>query len=212
MIKERIIQLIELKGIPKENFYTEIGMTSANFRGKAKESPLNSNAIENILSKIPDANPEWLLTGKEPMLKQDHFPVAIKTNDKNGIPLLAANAMAGVFTGDVQVMDYECERYIIPVFKGADFLIPIKGSSMYPKYSSGDIVACKKLESWSFFQYGKVYVVYTSQGAIIKRILASEQPDHIKIFSENEARYPPFDLHKKEIRGVAIVIGVIRLE
>ena len=70
LIKERIIQLIEYKKIPKEDFYTRIGMTSANFRGKAKATPLNSTAIENILSEIPDVNPEWLLTGKGSMLKE----------------------------------------------------------------------------------------------------------------------------------------------
>lgn len=71
LIKERIIQLIEYKKIPKEEFYVRIGMTSANFRGKAKTTPLNSTAIENILSEIPDANPEWLITGNGPMLKSD---------------------------------------------------------------------------------------------------------------------------------------------
>ncbi len=69
LIKERIIQLIEFKKIPKEEFYTRIGMTSANFRGQAKKTPINSTAIENILSEIPDVNPQWLLTGKGSMLK-----------------------------------------------------------------------------------------------------------------------------------------------
>lgn len=69
MIKDRIIQLIEFKGIAKENFYKKIGVTSANFRGKAKESDVSSITIAKILSEIPDANPEWLLTGKGEMLK-----------------------------------------------------------------------------------------------------------------------------------------------
>ncbi len=68
MIKDRVIQLIEYKGIAKEAFYTKIGMTSANFRGTAKKTPLNSTAIENVLSEIPDANPMWLLTGKGNMI------------------------------------------------------------------------------------------------------------------------------------------------
>lgn len=68
MIKDRVIQLIEYKGIAKESFYTKIGMTSANFRGTAKKTPLNSTAIENVLSEIPDANPMWLLTGKGNMI------------------------------------------------------------------------------------------------------------------------------------------------
>lgn len=71
MIKERIIQVIEIKGIAKEKFFEKIGVTSANFRGKAKKTPLNSTAIENVLSEIPELNPEWLLTGKGTMFKTE---------------------------------------------------------------------------------------------------------------------------------------------
>lgn len=73
MIKERVIQLLENKGIAKEKFYEKIGITSANFRGNAKKTPLNSTAIENILSEIPDLNLEWLLTGKGSMLKSEEI-------------------------------------------------------------------------------------------------------------------------------------------
>jgi hypothetical protein len=74
MIKKRIIQLLEFKGIPKESFYKKIGMTSASFRGKASETPINSIAIENILSEIPDLNIYWLLTGQEPVLRSEPVP------------------------------------------------------------------------------------------------------------------------------------------
>jgi hypothetical protein len=69
MIKERIIKVIEFKRIAKEKFYSDIGMTSANFRGKAKETPINSTAIKNILLIIPDLNPDWLIFGKGSMLR-----------------------------------------------------------------------------------------------------------------------------------------------
>lgn len=85
MIKERVIHLVEYKGIAKEFFYKKIGMTSANFRGNAKKTPLNSTAIENILSEIPDLNTEWLLTGKGEMLKNDtktaHNPLSTAEKD-----------------------------------------------------------------------------------------------------------------------------------
>ena len=70
MIKSRIIQLIENKKLPKELFYSKIGMTSASFRGKARLTPINSSAIENILSEVPDLSLEWLITGKGEMLKK----------------------------------------------------------------------------------------------------------------------------------------------
>lgn len=69
MIKQRVLQVIDLKGVKKEDFFNEIGMTSANFRGKAKETPLNSTAIENIFTVVPDLNMEWLITGKGEILK-----------------------------------------------------------------------------------------------------------------------------------------------
>ena len=98
------------------------------------------------------------------------------------------------------------------MFKGADFLIPVKGSSMYPKYSSGDIVACQRVSmSDLFFQWNKVYVIDTTQGALIKRIKPGSDKEHISIISDNPD-YDPFELHLSAIHAVALVIGVIRLE
>lgn len=70
-IKERVTQIADYKGVNKEKFFKEIGMTSANFRGEAKKTPLNSNAVENILSIYPDINPTWLLTGEGEMTGRD---------------------------------------------------------------------------------------------------------------------------------------------
>lgn len=134
------------------------------------------------------------------------------THPGEGIPLIPINAMAGVLTAEQTVLDYECERYVVPMFKGADFLIPVKGSSMYPKYSSGDIVACQRVPmSDLFFQWNKVYVIDTNQGTLIKRIKPGSDKDHILIVSDNE-KYDPFELPYSAIHGVALVVGVIRLE
>ena len=62
------MHILECKGIAKEKFFAEIGMTSSNFRGNAKHTPLNSTAIANIFIAIPDINLTWLITGKGEML------------------------------------------------------------------------------------------------------------------------------------------------
>lgn len=134
------------------------------------------------------------------------------TQPGEGIPLIPVDAMAGALAGEQTVLEYECERYVVPVFKGADFLIPVKGSSMYPKYSSGDIVACQRVPmDGLFFQWNKVYVIDTNQGALIKRIKPGSDSEHVLIVSDNE-KYDPFELHLSSIYAVALVIGVIRLE
>ena len=61
-------RLLEYKGVGKESFYKKIGVTSANFRGKAKESDIASMTIAKILSEFPDLNLYWLITGEGEML------------------------------------------------------------------------------------------------------------------------------------------------
>ncbi|EKT3967194.1 hypothetical protein [Flavobacterium psychrophilum] len=69
-IKERVLYFAENQEGNKQVFFKKIGMTYGNFTGKAKETPLNSNAIGNILLNYPKINLEWLLNGKGKMLKE----------------------------------------------------------------------------------------------------------------------------------------------
>lgn len=185
---------------------------------------IQSKWLQVVVENYPQYSADWLLSGKGNMLKSPSSPSTpiderstepahhVPEGNREGIPLLPISAMAGAFTDDISVMEYECERYVVPIFKGADFLIPVKGSSMYPKYSSGDIVACQRVPmSDLFFQWNKVYVIDTNQGALIKRIKPGSTPDKVLIVSDNE-KYDPFELPISAIHAVALVIGVIRLE
>ena len=178
-----------------------------------------------IFTKCESANLDWLIYGKGEMLKSNYQPIGLieepfisykkvnpaNNNEKGSIPLIPIEAMAGFGTGERQILEYECERYVVPMFKDAEFLIPVHGSSMYPKYSSGDIVACKKISLDTFFQWNKVYVIDTEQGALIKRVKRGIDDNHIRLISENE-KYEPFEVPRSSINTLAIVVGVIRLE
>lgn len=178
---------------------------------------IQSKWITILVENYPQYSPAWLLTGEGNMLRteseKENIPVAHPSDSPTeGIPLIPISAMAGAFTGEQTVLEYECERFVVPTFKGAEFLISVKGSSMYPKYNSGDIVACKRLPMDDiFFQWNKVYVLDTDQGPLIKRVKPGSDKEHVLIVSDNE-RYEPFELPLNRIYHVALVIGVIRLE
>ena len=218
-IKKRILQFIDNQSIAKVDFFDKTGINYSNFKGKSLNSELSGDKLTEIITTYAYLNSEWLLTGEGKMLKEDrenHFREATKmipATGVNGIPLIPINAMAGFGSGECQVLEYECDRYVVPLFKEAEFLITVKGSSMIPKYNSGDIVACKKLSlNDLFFQWNKVYVLDTAQGALIKKV--QEDKDHegsVLIVSDNPA-YPPFSLCANQIHSIAIVVGVIRLE
>lgn len=218
----------------KRAFATSVGVSPTvieNVVGTRQGKP-SYDVLEKVCANA-NINPEWLLTGNGPMMKTEgekkdesggdlladerhdagQLPLATPaTIPGEGIPLLPIDAMAGALTGDVSVLPYECEYYYVPVFTGADFLITVSGNSMNPTFQSGDIVACKRVPlSGLFFQWGKIYIIDTTQGPLIKRIKPAPSPDHITIVSDN-TDYDPFQLPASEIRAVALVVGVIRLE
>lgn len=211
--KDRILQFIEYKGISKNKFYNETGISNGILD---KKSGLSMDTIEKFYSTYPEINPEWLLTGKSEMLKSGNTNTETsKEESVKGIPLVNATAIGGygnnVFSFEERdVKDY----YVIPKFKHkqVDFMIEVEGSSMYPKYNSGDVVACRIIKERNFIQWNKTHVIATrEQGIIIKRIKPSDAPNSLLMVSDNES-YDPFNVPKEEIEGLAIVVGVIRLE
>jgi len=61
-------------------------------------------------------------------------------------------------------------------------------------------------------QWNKVHVIATrEQGILIKRVLPAEDEGKLRLVSDNKD-YPPFDVPRSEICGLALVAGVIRLE
>lgn len=216
---ERLEEFIKNQCISVRSFEQTISASDGMIRRAINnKTDIQSKWLSKIADNYPQLNLNWLITGKGSMIistqnkDSNELPIAHHTDSKEGIPLIPINAMTGAFTEDQQIMEYECERFIIPSFKGADFLIGVKGSSMYPRYNSGDIVACKRLNLQDiFFQWNKVYVLDTDQGPLIKRIKPGTDKGHVTIVSDNK-EYEPFELAIDHIYHVALVIGVIRVE
>lgn len=239
-IKGRILTFLAEKGIKKTEFFQATGLSESNFKGKNRSSQPGGDMIVEILTTYPELSSEWLIMGRGEMLKtkrsaSNNTPsITSSEQDKNtknlsykqeedtpiarqtyvpgeGIPLIPFEAMAGALTSEQSVLEYECERYVVPAFSGADFLIPVKGDSMLPTYKSGDLVACKRVPMLEhFFQWNKAYVVDTNQGPLIKRIKPAEE-GYLYLISDNED-YDPIHIPASAIYAVALVIGVIRLE
>lgn len=239
-ISERLLEMIDYLGVTKNEFAKNLSYDRSQavydmINGKSKPSfDFFNRLLHSEYSEL--FNIEYLISGigslhkpniqnklyNESITKSITFSDKTKSaknvthliEDPLGVPLIPVDAMAGFGTGDFQVMEYETSRYLVPEFTelAVDFMIRVKGSSMQPKYNSGDLVACKKLETACvFFQWNKVYVLATVQGALIKRIKKGKDDDHVLIISDNPA-YDPFELNKSEIKAIAIVCGVIRLE
>lgn len=187
----------------------------------------NTFDSELIYARCRYVNPSWLLTGKGDMLVKNDVQQNVETkreaipamegipSDIAPIPLVTEHAAAG-FGNDcfsIQESDVK-DYYIIPKFRfnHVDFMIEVSGISMYPHFKSGDVIACTILHEAKYIQWNRCHVIATrDQGILVKRIMPSEKEGCFKIVSENKD-FPPFDLPKEDITGLALVVGCVSLE
>ena len=176
--------------------------------------------LEEILTVFPEVSRPWLYFGEGRMLVADAEKSLLAKEDapayEKTLPLIPYDAFAGLPAVDnIGIAFKDCEQYYIPDFisRGADFLIRVSGDSMVPQYLNGDLLACTLIKDVLFFQWGKIYVIDTSQGVLVKRIMRIEGDDeHVLLVSENKDKYEPFKFPTSDIRSLAIVVGLIRAE
>lgn len=177
-----------------------------------KKVGISKNMAESICTKFPQINKSYLLTGEGDMLlKKDN------ENTSNNIAnqpssyityLLPMSAMGGSLTGFAEpgVALQNCEAIISPV-KNVDFAITVYGESMAPEYPSGSRILIKKIDPDIFINWGKVYVLDTPNGVIVKEIHESEKEGYVSCHSINpDPKFKPFDVPMNEIYGMYQVL------
>ena len=205
-----------------KNFKTDLEL--ANFLQISKSTlsnwySRNSIDFDLLFSKCElDIDLNWLITGRAILPNIDKPNIINESSEMynvRSIPLVSVNAVGGFGNNSFAIEERDVkDYYVIPKFrhKKVDFMIEVEGSSMYPKYNSGDVVACTIINENSFIQWNKTHVVATKeQGIIIKRIKKGDDDANLCMVSDNKD-YDAFEVPKSEITGIALVVGVIRLE
>lgn len=216
MILKRLKQYIDSKGISIAAFEQSVGMSNASFGKSLKNNgAIGTDKLEKILSVYSEISPTWLLTGEGEMIKPEieDVPVVNKERVKRDLsktrPRIPIDAAAGSLSFALSaVSENQCERYpIIPQFPKYDFTIIARGDSMEPELESGDELACLFVQESSFIQWGRVHILDTEQGVVVKRVF--DKGGSILCKSTNP-EYEPFKIPKREVYRMALVVGVIR--
>lgn len=124
------------------------------------------------------------------------------------IPYEARGGTIGDFVQGVH--EYDCERITSPI-KGADYAMEVTGDSMSPEYPSGSRVLIKKVDETAFIAWNEVYVLDTHNGAVIKRVRRTDDPNIVECVSVNPA-YQPYTISREFIRGWYRVLMVMALK
>lgn len=151
-------------------------------------------------------NMKWLLIGEgEPYKIGDK-----EEEEKQGFTtyLLPMSAMGGSLTGfaDQGVALQNCEAIVSPI-ENVDFAITVYGESMAPEYPSGSRILIKKVNPDIFIDWGKVYVLDTPNGVVVKEVHESIKEGCISCHSINsDPKFRPFDVLANEIFGMYRVL------
>lgn len=208
-------------------------------RAIANGTDIQSKWLISLVENYPRYSGDWLLTGNGNMLREQQNPLLStpilqkhitteKDPDKHidvfteaskktpgAIPLVSERAIGGFANEHFSIKERDIlAYYVIPKFRflGVDFMIEVFGDSMIPKFYPGDIIACSIISHSRYIEWNKCHLIATvDRGLIVKRLMPGSDDDCFKAISDNKD-YPPFDIPKDEITGMARIVGVIHLE
>lgn len=184
---------------------------------KAGRKALSEQLVLKICKIEPRINRTWLLTGEGEMLNSTAHDSSMEVSqlapdsDVHLIPLLPISAQGGSLNDFVASVKFDdCEKIVSPI-KGADCAIPITGDSMEPEYPNGSIAVAKRINERAFIEWGRVYVLDTCNGSVIKQLFPSDHPDTVTCKSIN-SKYVPFEVRLKDVYGVYRVLMCMSLK
>ncbi len=218
---ERVIQYIDYKGISKYKFCKDLGFSN---KFLDNSSNMGTDKACKILHYFPDINPEWLLTGKGGMIKNNNEIQVLNHNRKTidslleqqEVPLYDLEATAGLLElFNSGIPNRVLDTIKIPNLPKCDGAITVTGDSMYPLLKSGDTVLYKQTNIDSIF-FGEMYLLSVSQDdweeyITVKYIQKSEKGEEwVKLVSQNQ-HHSPKDIKITTIRALALIKASIRI-
>lgn len=220
---DRFDKYMKYKGLNDNKVTIQLAL-SVGTLGKSRKSDrdLSDKVIEKILNFYTDLNRVWLLTGEGEMIKNNlttqHYYGGDTEKQKSGepqmfiVPLMPISAKGGTLDEFSRgIMENDCEKVLSPI-KGADFAITVCGDSMSPDYPSGCHILIKKIEERAFIDWGKVFVLDTINGTIIKKLMpVADDPSKIRCISINP-EYPPYEISLEYVRGIYRVLMCMSLK
>ena len=212
-VKDRLTRFRQYKKLGQGKFEKLSGLSNG-YLTQLRKAP-GSEKLQRIPCAFPELNRTWLLTGEGDMLDTSCNSIEdsqfSSCSDLHLIPLLPVSAQGGSLDDlVVSIKESSCEKIISPI-KGADYAMSVSGESMAPEYPSGSQILVKRIDEKAFIDWGRVYVLDTCNGTVIKRLFPSETADKVLCKSINP-EFPPFEVSLSDVYAVYRVLMCMALK
>jgi phage repressor protein C with HTH and peptisase S24 domain len=222
--KGNILQFIENKGISKREFYQKTGLSNGILD---KNSGLNENTLEKVISAYPQINPTWLLTGEGNETRPRIYDVDKKKvvglgvspvnepkidylkEHKSAVPYYDIDISAGLMELFNDEKETPSGWVNFPDFPKSNAVVNAYSDSMSDYINNGDKIAIRLINDLQIIEYGQCFVIVTEDYRFVKFIRKSDTPDNIKLVSYNSA-YDDFEIPKSKILKLFLVTYVFK--
>lgn len=211
-VLDKIKSFYNFKSISE--FARYLGVNSQNVRNWYARNNYNANLL---IERCKEINPEFIITGKGEMLKSStttNMGSSMLRQAEPGpytVPLIPISAQGGSFNDFVvSVKDSDCEKVISPV-RQVDFALTVTGDSMAPEFPSGSQVLVRKVDEKAFIEWGRVYVLDTCNGTVIKKLNPGRDESEVLCASINPD-YQPFYVKLADVYGLYRVMMCMTLK
>lgn len=177
----------------------------------------NRNITVDQLNRLFDCyavNANFLFGNSEDMF-MDHFQpnqefptrsfLEKQRGGRQNITLVPERALAGYALEhqDHSFMD-NLQKFSIPHLDGTLVAFEINGDSMTPTITSGDVVVCEQVERGTPLRDNHVYVIVTDVVVAkrIQQIRADNELVELRLISDNDDVYKPYNVNLEEIRQI----------
>lgn len=207
--KQRILQYIDFKCIDRTIFFQQTGLKRGLLDADKLKSTVSDVFIAKIIATYPDLNPDWLITGQGPMLRDENKVTDLISYDPSvGVPYYDVDFTAGfdaIFNNQTLL---PAHNIVFKPFEEAQLWCNVTGDSMADKINSGDIIALKEISVESIL-YGEIYAIVLDDVRTIKVLRKSSDPNKLRFVPINK-EYDEQEFEKYRIQRVYAVLGSIR--
>lgn len=237
-IKIRILKFLEISNITRESFYRATNISASNFKGSGLRSELGGDKIAKILACYPTLNPDWLITGRGPMLLGDavagapvpyshteehltgnvadvtlmHDPGA--SENLQAVPLYQLPAAGlSALLGNAAYRTPLCHIFL-PGLPSCDGALRITGDALHPILKHGDIVFYKEVADLpDGILQGELYLlsfrVDGNEYVILRYVEQGSDKAHVRLVSRNP-HLAPKEIPVSSILAAALVRASVR--
>lgn len=196
------------KGMTVAYLQAVLGKANAYFRNMGFISP--KMAVE-VKKYIPDLNIDYINNGVGSMYLTTAEVEEEHERMRKRIPVVPISARAGTLMAFADGLNREeCETLLPPV-EDAEMALTITNDSMAPEFSVGCIAFVKKANAKAFLEWGKVFVLDTCNGIVIKKIFPSKVEGRIVCRSTNAESYPDFEVAITDVYVFYKVVAQLRI-